>query len=892
VFFGPPNQTYWDDFTCKVWATANQDVSSETVHNSLFGLTLGDPHTQYPFLAGRSGGQTLNLGLDASDNGVIDSTAHATKGNLVLQPSGGKVGIGIATPDGPLHVHHSTAGVATAVATADDLVVEHSTYGGISILTGDAGSGLLAFGSPTDSVGGYLAYAYGDGSSPEVILATGIANGVVKLNSGNNTRAVTIDASQQVGIGTVSPDAKLHVSSGDATTALLIDNNTYLSSKDSGGTARALMYMSASAKIRIGGGAPTAFSVSVSGAPEGLYMETGGNVGIATPTPASKLDVNGILTLRPTGSVSTIQTNSADARLTFIADRSTATNAAFAFEDSSSNRLVTILDNGRVGIGTATPGYELHTYRTTGNAVNMIETTSTSSATLRLKNSEGEFGVYTDDDAVHIYDFTDAAIRLTVDGDGNVGIGTSAPAHLFHIQHPTSTAIMKFGSATGQAGNIISRGLDASGNYRDFSITVNEFGINTANTDEASGSTLRFRIEHTTGHVGINISNPTELLHVSGGNIYLEDDIIYWDNEDPVQAKGVYIGSGARGGGASSDGLTVGLITSQTSGKAIFRVNSTGGAERLRVEHDGYVATENTKIAMNYNGDGASFSNADGWLYFASDAYLQWDESEDAFYFPKDLGIGTTTPTGRLTLFRGTGDHYNYVQNTASGQGTGNGLMWGIQGTPAAFLYQYESNPFYIGQAATVAIYLSGSQMGVWTASPSRVLDVNQGAGNMIADGYDNHSTPEFKEKIKDVNTSGVLSRIKAHKPKTWKRTPFVGTEELYQEAREEFDLPIAHGRESRDWMANLEPGSPEFVWVAQRRSELRSERASNPKYTSDQFGLVADTDLAGSLPEIAVYEVDGDDTSEVAGYNMNAYVAMLHAAIIELSEQVEALSN
>jgi len=65
----------------------------------------------------------------------------------------GNVGIGTATPDGTLHVHTASAGSVTASTSADDLVVENSASGGMSILTPDASSGAIFAGSPSDSVG-------------------------------------------------------------------------------------------------------------------------------------------------------------------------------------------------------------------------------------------------------------------------------------------------------------------------------------------------------------------------------------------------------------------------------------------------------------------------------------------------------------------------------------------------------------------------------------------------------------------------------------------------------------------------------------------------------------------------------------------------------------------
>lgn len=52
-------------------------------HGALSGLS-DDDHTQYPLLAGRSGGQTLNCGTASGDDCVIGSTSNGTKGNITV----------------------------------------------------------------------------------------------------------------------------------------------------------------------------------------------------------------------------------------------------------------------------------------------------------------------------------------------------------------------------------------------------------------------------------------------------------------------------------------------------------------------------------------------------------------------------------------------------------------------------------------------------------------------------------------------------------------------------------------------------------------------------------------------------------------------------------------
>jgi len=111
--------------------TEQFDTSPITDHNTLSNLETGDVHTQYAYLNGRSGGQTLIAGSDASDNLILQSTSNATRGtvfindNVVINEDGadvslrvesdtnvnalivdgttGYVGLGIPTPEGTFH---------------------------------------------------------------------------------------------------------------------------------------------------------------------------------------------------------------------------------------------------------------------------------------------------------------------------------------------------------------------------------------------------------------------------------------------------------------------------------------------------------------------------------------------------------------------------------------------------------------------------------------------------------------------------------------------------------------------------------------------------------------------------------------------------------------------
>ncbi len=145
-----------------------------------------------------------------NNSGTIDhlfiSGSSGTLGGVCL--NGGNFGIGTSSPDGTLHAHTATAGAVAASSVADDMIVENSADGGISILTPDLNIGYLMFGSPTDNTGARVSYSY---NSRVMSFGTSVASGALQLRSGDNTLALSIDASQDVHIGGTSPSARLHV---------------------------------------------------------------------------------------------------------------------------------------------------------------------------------------------------------------------------------------------------------------------------------------------------------------------------------------------------------------------------------------------------------------------------------------------------------------------------------------------------------------------------------------------------------------------------------------------------------------------------------------------------------------------------------------------------------
>lgn len=95
-------------------ATANNAVlRTDAAGVPSWSVISNDDFQQYALLEGRSGGQTLRGGTSANENLTLDSTIHGTKGNVLINPTGGRVGVGTSMPTAALDVQGKVRGVAS-----------------------------------------------------------------------------------------------------------------------------------------------------------------------------------------------------------------------------------------------------------------------------------------------------------------------------------------------------------------------------------------------------------------------------------------------------------------------------------------------------------------------------------------------------------------------------------------------------------------------------------------------------------------------------------------------------------------------------------------------------------------------------------------------------------
>lgn len=156
-------------------------------------------------------------------------------------------------------------------------------------------------------------------------IATSDNSGVLALQTAGTT-AITVDASQNVGIGTTSPSTKLEVASPAATPVVLrlASNKTGTGSGDKGrldfysadnsGTAYQLGYMDCDRSDGTGTASYIAWANRVSGTvAERMRITSGGNVSIATSGAGITTSGSYALNLGTNGSVSQFAINTSGA---------------------------------------------------------------------------------------------------------------------------------------------------------------------------------------------------------------------------------------------------------------------------------------------------------------------------------------------------------------------------------------------------------------------------------------------------------------------------------------------------------------------------------------------------------------------------------------------------
>lgn len=636
-----------------------------------------------------------------------DISAFATDGvtskTLSLNSTGGYVGIGNVSPVAPLTVGNS------------------SDRRGYVQLRDDGTNGpVLQLYNATS--GGRIYNIYSGFS------ASGTFD-ISDLTAGNISR-LTITASGNVGIGTVTPQRKLHIASANSSDGLLLDNGTTDSSNlifhDSTQVVSGVTWNldSANGAFRIFTEPITVVNplTSISGN-ERLTILPSGNVGIGTSLPLGSLDVIGNQILR--ASSSTDQLNFApepvagDGAKIYVVN--SAQNAYQPLEIEGSKISLT---KGNVGIGTTNPNYLLHMKAVSGAMVSFQRTdsvtpngwmyamgTSGASETFgtAIQMYNGELRFLTDSTPTDT--INNLTQNFTMTSTGYVGIGTSAPVVPLDVKgwilsQPSAAnnaglQIVTSGTKVATAGHAgwVMRGIDTVAPYNgNVGGSLAYEYWNGVSVNQAMALTA-------SGNVGIGTTSPIAKLDVNDSGTAIDLATIQ------------SLPSGANSGF-----------------RYAFRAGMEGASNSNAIAYGGRMLATNLAnqyLLYGYRSDnGVSTANIKG--------------NGDG-YFAGKVGVGTTTPTNKFEV-RG-GDTFiegkAYVYSNSG---------WGVV-TPAITLalgdqdtgFNWVSDgefQVYANNQPRMHFDVSGNT-GVGTTDPQYSLDV---AGNFRVGGqaYTNTGAATF----------------------------------------------------------------------------------------------------------------------------------------------------
>ena len=684
----------------------------------------------------------LNLGelaINTADGALYfkksDGTIITAIDNTIMHidSANGRVGIGTNSPPQALSVqgrivelNASGIQIVSIQASSNNGQIQINDSGGTDrILLNSAGTSYIRGGNlavGTNSAASILTVE-GDirQTSGDLLFAMGGNANIKHLTSGqsitfdtNNGSSIAermrIKSDGKVGIGTTSPNVRLHIADGSGDTTLAINNSTQVT----GNTARIDLRHNGITGSQIKSSNVEDFTSSANRTSDlqfftrnngtfvqAMHLQEDGNVGIGNTNPGVPLDVNANSSaqgIRVRGRSSDdigqidLAINDGTIRSQLQWNNSFLNIKAIAaipmiFYTNNAERM-RIQSNGAVGIGTTSPSHPLHVV-SAGNGEIKAERTGGTAILTQAQASLGRFGTTSNH---NLQLMINSSARMTITTAGRIGIGTTSPADILHIV-----------SSSGDVRQL----MDAPAGS-DAEIKFSEDG------------TVKFTVGHDAA---------TDSLVIGTTNVDTQKRF-------EINASGVIKFNGAYTF-PTSDGSAGQVLKTDGSGALTFQNDSGGGSAGTSITD----ADDDTKIQVEEGTDDDTirFDTAGAERMIINSA--------------GNIGVGTSSPTQKLSVNGNIslGDGHligddasdNLVINSSSAESI-------LLGSNQHIFFNTGATSLTSQGTTRMFINVSGN-VGIGTSSPTGKIHVISGSTPSIAQliiGYNNTSINYF-----DANT-------------------------------------------------------------------------------------------------------------------------------------------